>query len=327
MSSRERLSKLIGPLVLVFIGLILLLYNFDFITVGIWDLALAILPLIAIVLAVSMLLGGGSLFFPLTLIALSAGFLLSALGWVDWDMWAVIAQFWPLLLIAIGVDILLGPRLGYVSTHEESLNQPLEGAISAEIKIDVGVGRFTMDTATSAELLYLASATLTQSEHIKHNPKHQGNRIKSKIQLAVRWYFPFTGAWTSSRGWHVSLNPNTATRLKIDGGVGVRTLELRDAMLEHLALDGGLGATRITLPAHGVFTAKIDGGIGDTTVDIPDTLAVRMKIDSGLGNRQIRGDFIQDGNRYLSPNYDSAEHRVELHVDHGIGSMTVQIIE
>ncbi len=98
-------------------------------------------------------------------------------------------------------------------------------------------------------------------------------------------------------------------------------------MLEHLALDGGLGATRITLPAHGVFTAKIDGGIGDTTVDIPDTLAVRMKIDSGLGNRQIRGDFIQDGNRYLSPNYDSAEHRVELHVDHGIGSMTVQIIE
>jgi len=54
----------------------------------------------------------GGLLFPLLLIAMGTLFLLNNLGIVSWTVWRVIGQMWPVLLIAIGLDILLRGYLG-----------------------------------------------------------------------------------------------------------------------------------------------------------------------------------------------------------------------
>jgi hypothetical protein len=53
-----------------------------------------------------------SLFGPVLLIGLGILFLFSNLGVLDLDFWSILFRFWPVLLIAVGLDILLGRRSG-----------------------------------------------------------------------------------------------------------------------------------------------------------------------------------------------------------------------
>lgn len=54
----------------------------------------------------------GSLVGPLILIAFGLIFLLNNLGFLSWSVWEVIFRLWPILLIAIGLDLLLRSRWG-----------------------------------------------------------------------------------------------------------------------------------------------------------------------------------------------------------------------
>ena len=52
----------------------------------------------------------GSLVGPLILIGLGVVFLLNNLGILSWSVWEVIFRLWPILLVAIGLDLLVGRR-------------------------------------------------------------------------------------------------------------------------------------------------------------------------------------------------------------------------
>jgi hypothetical protein len=51
-----------------------------------------------------------SLFWPLLLISAGVLLLLSNLGYVPWSSWNVLWRLWPLLLIGLGIDALIGRR-------------------------------------------------------------------------------------------------------------------------------------------------------------------------------------------------------------------------
>jgi hypothetical protein len=51
-----------------------------------------------------------SFFWPFLLIALGILLLLSNLGVLDWSTWNLLWRFWPLVLVAIGIDVLVGGR-------------------------------------------------------------------------------------------------------------------------------------------------------------------------------------------------------------------------
>lgn len=50
----------------------------------------------------------GGLVTPLALIALGVVFLLSNLGYLAWSPWEAVSRLWPLLIVAAGLDLLLG---------------------------------------------------------------------------------------------------------------------------------------------------------------------------------------------------------------------------
>jgi hypothetical protein len=51
-----------------------------------------------------------SFFWPFLLIALGILLLLSNLGILDWSTWNMLWRFWPLVLVAVGIDVLIGGR-------------------------------------------------------------------------------------------------------------------------------------------------------------------------------------------------------------------------
>ena len=52
----------------------------------------------------------GGLIGPVILIGLGSVFLLINLGVLSWSVWTVIFRLWPVLLVAAGLDLLLGRR-------------------------------------------------------------------------------------------------------------------------------------------------------------------------------------------------------------------------
>ena len=52
----------------------------------------------------------GSLVGPVILLGLGIVFLLNNLGVLEWSVWEVIFRLWPVLLIAAGLDFLIGRR-------------------------------------------------------------------------------------------------------------------------------------------------------------------------------------------------------------------------
>lgn len=52
--------------------------------------------------------GGGSGAWAVFLIAVGSILLLNNLGFLPWEIWSVLWQFWPVLLILAGIEIVLG---------------------------------------------------------------------------------------------------------------------------------------------------------------------------------------------------------------------------
>ncbi|MFU8774071.1 MAG: LiaF transmembrane domain-containing protein, partial [Anaerolineales bacterium] len=161
---RTRRSVFI-PIILIVIGVVLLLYNFGWISGDVWDIIFRLWPVILIAIGLDSVIKGEGLVGSIFIIGLGVAFLTSTLGFLDVSVWELILSLWPLLLIAIGLDIALGRRsiiwslvavgvfllilIGAIwllfspaveSREGDEINQPIDGVIEAQLIIEPAVG-------------------------------------------------------------------------------------------------------------------------------------------------------------------------------------------
>jgi hypothetical protein len=293
----------------------------------------------------------GSLVGPIILIGLGLVFLFNNLGMVNWDVWDIIARFWPILLIAIGLDILIGRRsiLGsllavvitlvvvgaglWLITSQvapgpaltvESIDQSLEGATLADVTIGFGAGALRVGVSPEGSSLIAGKVALGQGEHLVRDFRKSGDTAVFTLRSEGFPLFPFAGRWNADRLWDLRLSPEVPLRLSINTGVGESTLDMARLKLTELDLHAGVGKVTLTLPGRGQVQANINGGIGEVIVRIPAGMAARVHATAGLGDSQVMGNYQRQGGVFVSPGYDTAENRVDLEVKGGIGKITVQ---
>jgi hypothetical protein len=100
----------VWPAILITVGVVILLKNIGVLTGDVWTTILHLWPLLLIALGVESLFRGLGLATPVFWIGLGVVFLLTELRLANWDALQVIINFWPLLLIAIGLDVLVPRR-------------------------------------------------------------------------------------------------------------------------------------------------------------------------------------------------------------------------
>jgi hypothetical protein len=293
----------------------------------------------------------GSLIGPIILIGLGLVFLLNNLGMLSWDVWDIIVRFWPILLIAIGLDILVGRRsiLGsllalavvvvvvgaglWLITSQvapgpaltyESIDQSLEGATLGDVTIDFGAGTLRVGISPEGSSLIAGKVALGQGEHLVRDFRKNGDTAVFTLRSEGFALFPFVGRQNAGKTWDLRLSPEVPLRLSINTGVGESTLDLERLKLTELDVHAGIGKVTLTLPARGQMQASINGGIGDVAVWVPAGMAARVHATAGLGNSQVLGNYQRQGSMYVSPGYDTAENRVDLEVKGGIGKITIQ---
>lgn len=295
-----------------------------------------------------------SLIWPIVLIGAGTLFLLNNLGIVDWDVWTTIAQFWPLILVAIGLDIMLGRRAGIwpalllvfviavlasgaiavQNTSEvfmgdlytQEFSQQIEDAEKAKVTIEFGVGSLKVNAFTNSRYLANGAFDLAEGEQLQQDFRMHGST--AYLSLGSKGHAIFPAWWFGkndgrSREWHVNINDDIPMELEVCLGVGKAELDLRQVELNTLNMETGVGKTVVYLPEDGDFNAFVQAGVGELIVYVPESLPIRITLDSGLGNNSVVGDFDRSNNVYTSQGYSQSEERVNLNVDGGVGNIKV----
>jgi len=292
---------------------------------------------------------------PLILILAGVLFLFNNFGLLPWGMWGALWRFWPLILVLLGLEIIVGRAPAWVSVLaviltllavgglvayglavrgglrgralvSEELYQPLEDLTSAQVKLTLGVGNVTLNALADSPALLAGEVQYPAGSPIHQSFDTKGGQglLHLEAEGGAEW-FP---AWLGRQEvrWDLGLTPRIPLELEVEAGVGETELDLRELRVERFLLDTGVGEVSVTFPAEVEETrARVEAGVGSITLVIPEGVAARISVDTGIGAVHVdQRRFPRSGDFYLSSRFEEAQHRLRLTIDGGIGKITVQ---
>ena len=302
-----------------------------------------------------------SLFWPIMFIGAGVMLLLSNLGYLPWQSWGVLWRLWPLLIIALGIDLLIGRRsvIGAIVSavliialiggivvialfaqnipavsewiqplefHTEHVEYSLAGVERATVYIDwPSVPGYLSPLEDSPNLI---EGDVDYRGELTFDVDVRGSRASVKLDSS------FFGLWSfgdqSDKRWDVGLSPNVPLDLSLDAGSGPCDFDLTGLQVSGLALDAGSGPVDLVLPSGSTFETEIEGGSGPLTIVLPESVGARVVLDSGSGPfspdarfQLVKGKRRGDGT-WETDNYDTAEHTITLEIDQGSGPITIR---
>lgn len=262
----------------------------------------------------------GQLFWGVVLILFGGFMLADAMGIKLPNGASLSSLFWPVALLLAGAWVLAGALIrGNVETETASID--LQGATSAELKMDHGAGELKIHGGASANEILHGMFTSGLDQRVTRN----GDRLEVRMRPAKDFLdFPFFGPH-SQIDWDVALNPNIPVALSLNLGANKSVLDLRDLNITNLDLDTGASETRLTLPSKGRFTADLDLGAASLEVTVPEGLSARINASVAAG--EIKVDevrFPRNGKYYQSPDYETAVNAVDMKIDAGAASVKIR---
>ncbi|HET6352053.1 MAG TPA: hypothetical protein VFG89_07995 [Coriobacteriia bacterium] len=282
-------------------------------------------------------------------------FLAITTGYVGFGvMWSIL-RLWPVLLIAIGFD-LLGKALrlswvrvlgslaiiaalafavtttsGYVpsvttrTTSSQVLTEPVDGVQTANLAVSAGAGPISVSKGTD---LVSVSGSAPWGE-----PTLTVDRSGSQASVSVQTPEP-NGVVTGfeDAALDIGLSDSVLWEANVSSGVSQANLDLTGLAVKSVSYKTGVGECRLRLDAvpEGVdhATATVDAGVSSVTVLVPRGVAARVQSDSGLAGHSVQGDFEPQGNRtWETPSYAKASAQGapvwDITIKTGIGAVTV----
>jgi hypothetical protein len=325
-----------------------------------------------------------SLFWPILLIGIGAIWLLANMEMIPRNSWWTLLRFWPIFLIAIGLDLIFGRRsallggiigaglvgiailillaapslnlLPSVEVITERFSEPIGAATSANVELDLSVGRNTI------------SALSTSTNLIEVEVTHFGNvsfdvdgETKKTIRLrsrAIDFGFNFIDFFDEERelSWEIALSPDVPLYLDVQGGVGDSTIDVSDLLITGMKVDSGVGNMDLSFPAMedsysvdieiGVGDVEItimtgtqidldvSGGVGNLTINVPSDAAVHVDAETGVGSirlssafKRISGDddqIVGEEGVWETSGFAEADQQITITFEGGVGDLTVR---
>jgi len=281
--------------------------------------------------------------WPYLLIGAGVLLLASNLGWLGVGLLGRLLSLWPVLLIAVGADLLTGGRYrrpliavaaivavvwaftGVGGTGERvDVAHALDGARAGEVVLRLGVGDVTVDAAAPTGSLASGTIDTGRGETISQRLTRSGD--VARLEIASQASGLTSVGPNDVRRWSLSLSRAVPLDLRVHAGVGRNTLDLRAATLSGLNYAAGVGETTVNLPERGGYAASFELGVGATTVRVPEAVEARVTVRSGLGRVSVTGTFSREGDVYTTPGYaaEAPGDRIDLTVQGGVGAVTVQ---
>ncbi len=214
----------------------------------------------------------GEVFWGGLLVILGILFWLREAGVLNGD---ILGWFWPFVVIAAGIWILLGSGTSRPGAGAaESFSIRMDGAKEASLRIDAGMGRLDIrGGAREGDFL-----TGTQAAGMKQTVQHAGDRLDVRIEAGPS-FVPFIGP--ESGAWEYQLASTIPTAVSVHAGASRLDLDFSEVHVTRFSFEGGASNLNLTLPAHVDNTlVDIEAGAASIEVRVPDGVALRLRAKS-----------------------------------------------
>ncbi|MBE9524426.1 MAG: hypothetical protein IMY76_04960 [Chloroflexi bacterium] len=339
---QKRGKNLFGPFILITIGIAFLFNNLGLLGSDLWSTLVQLWPVLLIALGLNALLRHRNIIDPVLTIGIGLIILATNFGLLSWASWITVLRLWPILLIAIGLEIFFGRKSlllssvavlltlsilvaglwfsGTVTGVEgiaqdsigtelltEQIAQPLEGAETAILHIESSVGALYIEALSSSDNLIEGTINTGKNEVIRQYFKQDDGEATYVLDSDLSIKVPFINLDKNQYTWDLELNRDTPLDLNLNLGVGESVLDLAHLTISDLDLNIGVGQVTLDLPA-GDYKASIEGGVGKTVVVLPSEGNIRLDVQCGVGEIVIR---VPEG------------MALKAHIDRGIAGLTI----
>ncbi len=263
------------------------------------------------------------IFWALILVLFGFVLLANNIGIFSINVWRF---FWPVFLIVLGVWFLVGTAMGPAEVEMLEGSVDLNDAKSASVTVKHGAGRLTLSGI--AEPGKLVSGEFAFGMEAKTS--RDGDRLNVILQPQKQSFpdFLYPGNWIGGKGlsWDFGLSDEIELDLVFEIGAVDARLDLSMLKVKNLALETGASSTQIKLPkAAGMTYAKLSAGAASVVIEVPEGVAARIDAEAGLASVNVdQARFPKTNGTYLSPDYDSAENKVEIRIETGVSSIEIR---
>lgn len=294
-----------------------------------------------------------SLVGPIILIALG-GLLLLLNFYPQIDPWPILARYWPLILIFIGLGKLwdsywvgqhpeaaggrglsgpaiallvlllffvavirhghLSPRVG---EQHDTRAVELGGAKTVRARLEMGAGLVRLSGGSSRLL----------DADFRYGRREGQPRVEYRVsgtegQLDVTEEQNHVVFGNSHSEWDLHFGENVPLDLRLDMGAGQNNLRLAGLNVSHLEVH--MGAGELNLDLTGVRTTHLDaiveGGAGQARIHVPKDIGTRIRASGGIGSINVRG-LTRDGDAYVNEAYGKTPATIDMSVNGGVGQI------
>jgi hypothetical protein len=348
MNDFKKPRSLFFPLLLIVVGLLIFLINIGKVEGSTWDNLLTYWPVILILGGLDGLYKRDGWVGPLVLLGFGTILLLGNLGYLGENGFTLLLRLWPVLLVAIGLDIAFGSRKSMWSSllrvglglalvagilwlavaspsvtgmKSVDFDQPLDGATESSLAIEITAGRLDLAGGADTHQLLSASAGVPRESDLQVDYSKPVNGKSSLALLGSSISFIPVNAGTYP--WDVLVNSDIPFDLDLEMAAGRINLDLEDTRVSGLTTDLAVGSAVITLPEGVDVTGSIDCAVGQLIIRIPRSSRVSINLDTALVPVRIPDAYkrTEDSIQYLA----GSGAKVELDISLAVGNLIIEV--
>jgi hypothetical protein len=351
MEKERRHFSIFWPILLITVGIVLFLNNIGTISGGTWEVIWNLWPLLFIVGGIDGLVNRSGFAGPMVGIGLGTIFLLGNFGYLPVPALDVLIKFWPVLLIAWGIDLIIDHRgswspvvgllLGaaliagtyYLAMYSPAIAQSTEtqplalernSATVANGTLSMPMGQLVLKNGAADK--YLLEGTATASGNVNSSVQVNGTSATFWVKDTTEGtYTPFSSVVTSLN-WNFKLNKDVAYELDSNMGAGSSDFNLQGLKVGGLNTSTGVGKLVVTLPETGNETVQASMAVGQVIIYVPQDAAVRVQLGTALVLPTYPADFMKSGNVVFSPEAATASEVQVVKVDSAVGLVSIQYL-
>jgi hypothetical protein len=261
-----------------------------------------------------------SFFWPTVLIGVGLIWLLVNMGIIAPISVGTLLQFWPLILIVLGLDILFSRSYAWVGSVVGILAvvglvaflimQPkvtaANGAVTVSSQVSTqtfteplgDANSVTYNFETASEPVYLYALNANSTNLIDADLNHLGSvdfnvtgTTSKMVSLSetsnptdwFTWTFP-----NANLKWNVGLTKIIPVDIKLDGGSGSINADLEGVQLRSLSANLGSGSSEFQFPqSEQSQLINLNSGSGSVSLTMPNATDITVRIQSGSGSLDI----------------------------------------
>jgi len=283
------------------------------------------------------------------LIAGVGGLLLAGnLGYASISAWDMLSKGWPLILIGIGVDIILGRHtiaraiigifmalvlIGGMfwladlsfpgSVHSMDFSQPYNNESSLQLTIDRAAGRVEVGAdKSSSDLLMDGEFNLLKNEKLEPSVEQNATGVVIDLDTGGN-AFPGAMRPSQSASWKIKVNPEPELTLRSKVAMGENRLDLRGLTVKDVRCETAMGRTEIYTADTKDATYHVTGAMGEIVIRVPKGAAVSVSVNNAIGAVSVPDGYDRENGVYNSPAFSDNESAIRISVDLPIGALRI----